>query len=447
MLMETTDLAETVSTPTTDAPYPLEVRRPLTSQQIRAIIAATLGTVVEWTDWLIYATFASIIAGQFFPSHDPAISLLSTFAVFAVGFVMRPIGGAVLGAFADRHGRKRGLTLSISLMAGSSFVIGICPNYASIGLAAPAILVLARLVQGFSAGGEFGSASAFLIETAPVNRRAFAGSWQHLAINAGVLVASSVGFVLTLLTTDAGMTTWGWRAGFIVAGCLGFVTLWIRHAVGETEVFKQQAAAHRLRRNPLRSILVDHPRATLRVVGIAMAGNLLNYLWLVNYPSYVHVKTGMPLRQALLASMISIAVSLVLIPLVGLLADRIGRRPVLMTFAFGSALYAWPSLMLVDDQLIHVVIIETIAMVLLSGFAATCAATMAEQFPADVRATGIALPYAVSVALFGGTAPYIVVAMNSWGHGNLVWIYVSLVSLASWLVYAAMPETKGTDLR
>jgi MFS transporter, MHS family, alpha-ketoglutarate permease len=442
------DMARTSTSGQLSRPATVVERAPsLTSTQKRAILAATLGTVVEWTDWLIYATFASVLANQFFPSTDATASLLSVLAVFAAGFAIRPVGGAVLGAFGDRYGRKRGLTLSISLMAGASFVIGICPTYASIGVAAPIVLVIARLVQGFSAGGEFGSASTFLIESAPNGRRAFAGSWQHLAVNAGVLVAVSVGYALTFLADDEGMNTWGWRAGFIVAGTMGWVALWIRSAVAETEIFKDRARHSDQRTNPFRSLLGQHRGAAIRVIGIAMAGNLLNYLWLVHYPTYVHTSTGMPLRSALLASMIAITVSLLAIPFVGILADRVGRRPVLLAFALGSMLFAWPSLALVQNDFERILVLQTTAMLLLSGFAATCAAVMAEQFPAEVRATGVGFPYAVSVTLFGGTAPYVVTALSSSSYGNYTWVYVAAVCAVGAIVYARMPETKGIDLR
>jgi MFS transporter, MHS family, alpha-ketoglutarate permease len=419
----------------------------LTPGQRKAIFAATLGTVVEWTDWLIYAIFSSVLADQFFPVNDAATNLLLILAIFAVGFAIRPIGGAVLGAFGDRYGRKRGLTLSISLMACASFVIGICPTYASIGALAPAILVIARLVQGFSAGGEFGSASTFLIESAPNNRRAFAGSWQHFAVNAGVLVAVSLGFVLTFLADDEGMKIWGWRAGFIVAGTMGLVTLWIRSNVSETEIFKNHVPRPDQRDNAFRSLLCQHRGAAIRVVGIAMTGNLLNYLWLVHYPTYVHATTDMSLRSALSASMIAITVSLFAIPFVGMIADRIGRKPVLLAFGLGSMAFAWPSLALVENDFARILLLQTTAMVLLSGFAATCAAVMAEQFPVEVRATGVGFPYAVSVTLFGGTAPYIVTALGSWGYGSYTWIYVAAVCAVGAIVYARIPETKGIDLR
>jgi MHS family alpha-ketoglutarate permease-like MFS transporter len=425
-----------------------DVAAGLTYAQKKAIVAATAGTIVEYTDWVIYATFASILASKFFPAGNAITALLSVLAVFAVGFIMRPIGGAVLGAFADRHGRKKGLTLSIALMSFASFVIGICPTYEQIGILAPIILVMARLTQGFSAGGEFGSASTFLIESAPADRRAFAGSWQWFAINAGTLVSFVLAFTVTLIGSDGGLASWGWRAAFIIAGLLGLVTLWIRLSVGETEVFKHRAGDGSVKRHPMIDVFRKYPRQALRVIGIAMAGNMLNYVWMVNYPGYAHLMTGLPLSQTLLAGIISVSISLVLIPFVGILADRIGRRPVLMAFAFGSALYAWPSLELLTPTttFTQVVILQTIAMVIMTGFAAGAAVTMAEQFPVEVRVTGIALPYAFSVTLFGGTAPYLITAMGGWGYGHLVWIYLAAISVIGGIVYTLMPETKGKPL-
>jgi MHS family alpha-ketoglutarate permease-like MFS transporter len=431
---------------------PAAIERPATRRLSRgerkAIVAATLGTIVEYVDWVIYAIFASILARHFFPAGNAFTALLAVLAVFAVGFVMRPIGGAVLGAFADRHGRKAGLTLSILLMSGASLAIAVCPGYSAIGHAAPIILVLARLVQGFSAGGEFGSASTFLIESAPANRRAFAGSWQWFAINAGTLVSFVLAFALGSLGSDGNLVEWGWRVAFLVAALLGLVTLWIRLSVAETAVFKHRVAPAAGTRHPTWVVLVQRPRDALRVIGFAMAGNLLNYVWMVNYPNQVHLMTGMPIRDALLAGIIGVAVSLVLMPFAGLLADRIGRRPVLMAFAFGSALWAWPSLGLLHPgiSLGEVIVLQTIAMVIMTGFGSASTVAMAEQFPAEVRVTGIALPYALSVTIFGGTSPYIITWMTGSGLGHLVWIYLAAISLISGVVFATMRETKGQPL-
>lgn len=420
----------------------------LTGREKKAIVAATLGTIVEYTDWVIYATFASILAQHFFPADDSLAALLKVFAVFAVGFLMRPIGGAVLGVYADRYGRKRGLTLSILLMSGASLAIAITPGYATIGIAAPIVLVLARLVQGFSAGGEFGSASAFLIESAPANRRAFAGSWQWFAINAGTLISFALGFGLASIGSEGALESWGWRVAFAIAAALGLVTLWIRLSVGETEVFKHRAAKAATR-NPISTIFTRHRRDVLRVIGIAMAGNMLNYVWMVHYPAQVHLATGMPMRDTLLAGIVAVGVSLVLIPFVGMLADRIGRRPVLITFALAAVLWAWPSHVFLQPgvSLLDVTLLMTVAMVILTGFAAASAVTMAEQFPAEVRVTGIALPYALSVTLFGGTAPYIMTALEGWGYGHLIWLYIAAIALVSGITYIRMPETRGQPLR
>jgi MHS family alpha-ketoglutarate permease-like MFS transporter len=423
-----------------------EAAAPLTRAQKKAIVAATLGTVVEFTDWIIYATFAALFSRHFFPANNDRVSLLSAFAVFAVGFVMRPIGGALLGAYADRHGRKNGLALSVALMAGSSLVIAVCPGYESIGIAAPLILVLARLIQGFAAGGEFGSASTFLIESSAPSRRGFAGSWQHFAVNAGVLVAALIGAILTSMIDHAGMAKWGWRVAFTIAGLLGFVALWVRLAVAETDAFRKSAATHQRTRHPFLEIVREHPRAALRVIGIAMAGNLCIYLWLVLFPTLAHLRTGLPLHDAFNASVISIVVSLIAIPFIGRLSDRIGRKPVLLVFAGGSALFAWPALHFLSNDFWSATAIVTIGMLLSSGFAATCATVMAEQFPARVRATGVALPYAISAALFGGTLPYIVTAMSSSGLSQYLWVYVATVCAVGFVVYARMPETRGKVL-
>jgi MHS family alpha-ketoglutarate permease-like MFS transporter len=419
---------------------------PFTRAQRKAIVAATLGTIVEFTDWLVYATFAPLFSRHFFPAHNDRVALLSVFAVFAVGFLMRPIGGALLGAFADRHGRKNGLALSVGLMAGSSLAIAVCPGYESFGVAAPLILILARLIQGFAAGGEFGSASTFLIESSAPSRRGFAGSWQHFAVNAGVLVAALIGAILTSLIEPAAMVKWGWRIAFAVAGLLGFVALWVRLAVAETDAFTRTTATQQRARHPVLVIVREHPRAALRVIGIAMAGNLCNYLWLVMFPTLAHLRTDISLRDAFTASVISIIVSLIAIPFIGMLSDRIGRKPVLLTFAGGSALFAWPGLHFLTNDFWTATTIVTIGMLLSSGFAATCAAVMAEQFPVQVRATGVALPYAVSAALFGGTLPYIVTAMSNSGLGQYLWIYVALVCAMGFIVYARMPETRGKIL-
>lgn len=420
-----------------------EVHR-LSTAQRKAVLAGSIGNAVEWVDWAVYATFAPVFAGQFFAKGSQTTALLSTLAVFAVGFVMRPIGGAVLGAYADRHGRKKGLTLTISLMAAASLVIAVCPTYSRIGVLAPIVLLLARLVQGFSAGGEFGSSSAFLIESAARGRRAFAGSWQQVSVGAGTLVASLLGTILNSTLDDADLHGWGWRLAFGVAGALGLIGLWLRRSVHETEAFQKIDRGRR--RSPLAGMFRDHPGAALRVVGITIAGTLIYYVWVSYMPTYAHLATGIPLSKALLANTIAIVVFLVLLPFGGLLSDRIGRKPTLTAFAAGFLIFSWPAFHFLSANFATLLVIEIVGLVLIVGYSANCAVIMAEQFPPEVRTTGIGLPYALAVAIFGGTAPYVTTWLNANQHGDLVWVYVAVAAVIGIAVYLTMPETKGKEL-
>ena len=423
----------------------------LTARGRKAIIAGGIGNVVEWIDWAVYTTFSSVFGHHFFPPGNDAAALLATLAVFAVGFVMRPIGAAVLGAYADRHGRKKGLMLTIGLMAAASLVIGVTPGYATIGIAAPIVLLLARLVQGFSAGGEFGSSSAFLVESAAPKRRAFAGSWQQVSVGAGVLIASGIGAIITSVLSPEALDAWGWRAAFVFCALIGLVGIWLRTSVEETESFTAQRDRDEQTAAPKRNAVVamfrDHPGATARVFGITIAGTLLYYMWVSYMPTYAHVTTGLPLNQALLANVIAMVVFLVLLPFAGILSDKIGRKPTMSIFAGGFLLFAWPAFTFLSGTFWSLFIIQVIGILFLLGYSANCAVIMAEQFPPEVRATGIGLPYALAVAIFGGTAPYITTWMSGAGYGNLVWVYCAVAAAIGLVVYLTMPETKGKVLR
>ncbi|MGP4021383.1 MFS transporter [Saccharopolyspora sp. 5N708] len=419
----------------------------LTETHRKAIVAGTIGNAVEWVDWALYSIFVKIIADEFFPRSDGAVGLLSTLAVFAVGFVMRPVGAAVLGAYADRHGRKKGLTLTIGLMAGSSFVIALTPNYDTIGIFASIILLFARLVQGFSAGGEFGSSSAFLVESTVPGRRAFAGSWQQVSVGGGTLIASLLGTVLTSTLSDDALHSWGWRLAFVVGGLLGLIGLWLRVSVEDTQSFTAMSADGRAKANPLKAMFRKHPRAALRVVGITIAGTLTYYIWITYLPTYAHITTGIPLNQALLSQTLCLVVFIVLLPFAGILSDRIGRKPTMSAFAAGFVVLAWPLLALMNGSFVMLVVVQLVGMLLILGYSANCAVIMAEQFPPEVRATGIALPYALAVAVFGGTAPYITTWLSEAGYRDQLWIYVSVAALVSLVVYLTMPETKDKEFK
>ncbi len=417
----------------------------LTPAQRKALVAGTIGNTVEWVDWALYAIFAKVISEVFFPRSEGAVAVLATLAIFAVGFVMRPIGAAVLGAYADRHGRKKGLTLTIGLMAGAGFVIALAPSYETLGIAAPVILTVARLIQGFSAGGEFGSSSAFLVESAARRRRAFAGSWQQVSVAGGVLIASLLGTVFTSSLSDDALHSWGWRLAFVIAGALGLVGLWLRVSVEDTASFARTSSEGRAKANPFKAMFVEHPGAALRVAGITIAGTLTYYIWVNYLPTYANLTTGIPLDKALLSQTLCLVIFIVLLPFVGRLSDRLGRRPTMATFAGGFVVLAWPLLHALDGGFLNFFLVQLAGMLLILGYSANCAVIMAEQFPPEVRATGIALPYALAVAAFGGTAPYITTWLGDSGHGELLWLYVSGAALVSLIVYLLMPETKDKE--
>jgi MHS family alpha-ketoglutarate permease-like MFS transporter len=406
----------------------------------RALVAGSIGNAVEFIDWAVYTTFSSVFAHHFFPPGNDSAALLSTLAIFAVGFVVRPIGAAIMGAYADRHGRKKGLVLTIGLMAAATFVIGVSPSYAQVGLAAPIILVIARMAQGFAAGGEFGSASAFLVESAGPGRRAFAGSWQQVSVGVGILIASGMGAIVTSALPRQAVDSWGWRLAFLVASLFGLAGLWLRRSVEETASFRH---VHGDRRNVLMTMLRQHPKAALRVFGLNIAGVVLYNMWLTYLPTYAAVSTHIPLNQALLANVIGLVTFVVLLPFAGLLSDRIGRKPTMVAFAGGFLLLAWPAFRLLNGDFRLLLLVQIAGLVLLLGYSANVAAVMAEQFPPEVRATGIGLPYALSVAVFGGTVPYLTTWLTTHGLGTWVWLYCAIAAAIGLVVYLTMPETKN----
>ncbi|WP_222426714.1 MFS transporter [Amycolatopsis rhizosphaerae] len=411
----------------------------------RAIVAGSIGNAVEFIDWAVYTTFSSVFAHHFFPPGNDGAALLSTLAIFAVGFVVRPVGAAIMGAYADRHGRKKGLVLTIGLMAAATFVIGVSPSYAQAGLAAPVILVVARVAQGFAAGGEFGSASAFLVESAGPGRRAFAGSWQQVSVGAGILIASGMGAIVTSALPRQAVDSWGWRLAFVVASLFGLAGLWLRRSVDETDSFRRgesRTTGSGERRNVLVRMVREHPKAALRVFGLNIAGVVLYNMWLTYLPTYAAISTHIPLNQALLANVIGLVAFVILLPFAGLLSDKIGRKPTMTAFAGGFLVLAWPAFRLLTGDFRLLLLVQVAGLVLLLGYSANVVAIMAEQFPPEVRATGIGLPYALAVAIFGGTVPYLTTFLTTHGLGTWVWSYCAIAAAIGLIIYLTMPETK-----
>ena len=423
-------------------PNQLSGAQRLSRRQKKQVLAGALGNAVEYVDWAIYASLATVFAPKFFPAGEESAALLGALAIFAAGFIMRPVGGAVIGMFADRFGRKKGLALTILLMSAGGFMIAICPPFEQIGLFAPAALLLARSLQGFAAGGEYGTSSAYLVEAAPAGRRGYVGSFQQISITAGILCASGLSLLVTSLLSAQQLSEWGWRVAFGVASSLGLLVLWFRTTVAESSSFEK--IDHERRGSvlsPLKDLVVHHHRALLKVVMYAIPVSVLHYIWIAYMPAFAHKSYGIPLEQTLMSGTITSFVLIGLLPLYGLAADRFGRKPLLLFCCGGNLLLAYPAFEFMGSGFPALLLFQSLAIVFLAPILSNLAAFMAEQFPAEVRTTGIGLPYAVTVAIFGGTAPYITTGMASSGLLEYVWIYPAAVAAFGVLFFANTKDT------
>lgn len=417
-------------------------RRPVSA--VRQLTAASVGNAVEWYDWYTYTFLATYIAAQIFPksADNSLVPLLSTFAVFAVGFFMRPVGGLLMGAVADRRGRRAALTVTILLMGGSSLLMGLTPTYAAAGILGPVVLVLARLLQGLSVGGEFAASTTFLVESAGPGRRGLFSSFQYVSTTIGQLVASGVAALLVANLAPTTMDSWGWRVPFVLGALLSLVGFWIRRGAEETRSEEQAKAP----RPGLFEALRRHPRESLLICGITAGGTLAYYTWTSYLPTYAELNAGVEKADALLAGTLSLLFFAVLQPVAGIASDRFGRKPLLLMFGIGFAALSVPLLRTLDDSFVTLLLVQCAGMVLLSGFTAISAAVNAETFPARVRAAGIGFPYSLTVALFGGTAPYIGTLFKDLGQAGLFPVYVAVLCLVSSAVYLRLPETAHRPL-
>ncbi|MFI5660407.1 MFS transporter [Streptomyces sp. NPDC051684] len=407
----------------------------------RQLLAASVGNAVEWYDWYAYTFLATYIADQVFPksADNSLVPLLATFAVFAVGFFMRPVGGLLMGAVADRRGRRAALTVTILLMGGSSLLVGITPTYASVGVLAPVVLVLARLLQGLSVGGEFAASTTFLVESAGLGRRGLFSSFQYVSTSIGQLIASGVAAVLVATLAEGQMDGWGWRVPFLAGAVLSLVGFWIRQGAQET-----RSEGHE--RPGLFDALRQYPRQSLLICGITAGGTLAYYTWTSYLPTYAELNTDIDKPQALTAGTISLAFFALLQPVGGMLSDRFGRKPLLLFFGLGFALLSVPLLHSLTGSFASLLFAQCAGMVLLTGFTSISAAVNAEVFPARVRAAGIGFPYSLTVALFGGTAPYMGTLFKDLGHSGLFPWYVAVLCLVSSVVYLRLPESAHREL-
>ena len=369
------------------------------------VAAATIGNALEWFDFVIYGFFAVTIAKLFFPTGDETLSLLVTLATFGVTFFVRPFGAIVLGGFADIYGRKAALTLTISLMMVGTGIIAVTPTYSEIGLLAPALIVFARLIQGFSAGGEFGSATAFLAEQNPKSSGWFA-SWQFASQGLTTILATSFGVALGLLTAEQ-LEGWGWRIPFFFGLLIGPVAYYIRRHVDETPEFQ----ALQVTRNPLRDTIVGGKQSLLIALGTVVLCTVAMYTILF-MPSYATRQLGLPVSGSFLGSLLTGVIQVILIPIFGLLSDKHGRVPIMFVSAVALLLAIYPLFYwLASSPTIQtLLIVQAVMGVLIAGYMGALPALMSELFPPQIRTTGLSISYSFAVAIFGGFAPFI----NTW---------------------------------
>ena len=413
-------------------------------------MASAVGSALEWYDFFIYGTAAALVFGQlFFPKSDPTVGTLLAFATFGVAFLARPVGGMVFGHLGDKVGRKPVLVMTLMLVGGGTFLIGLLPTYESIGAWAPTLLVAMRLLQGFGAGAEYGGAVILAVEHAPPGKRGLFGSVAPLGVTFGLLLANGV-FALVGTLPDEDFLSWGWRIPFLLSIVLILVGFYIRARVSETPAFSEIAARNKLARSPVREAVTKHPREFLVVIGARLAENGLGFLYPVFALNYMTQQLGLPKTMVLQGNMLAYAVQLATIPLFSMLSDKIGRRPVYMAGALFSAAFAIPFFMLVNTQsppLIWLALILGISVGVGAMFGPQ-AAYFAELFGTRTRYSGFAFARELGSILAGGPAPFVAKVLVIWAAGQPWGVagYMMAMALITALAVYCGPETYKADI-
>lgn len=416
-------------------------------QRLKAIVGGSIGNLVEWYDWYAYSAFALYFSSSFFPKENETAQLLNTAGVFALGFLMRPIGGWMFGRLADKTGRKVAMTWSVLLMSFGSLLIALTPTYDTIGLAAPVILLIARLLQGLSVGGEYGVSATYLSEMATKDRRGFYSSFQYVTLIGGQLIALGIQLVLQkLLLTEEQLHNWGWRIPFVIGAILSIIALYLRSNLHETPSFESKEN-QQLKKKGTIAELLKHPKAVLTVAGLTLGGTLAFYTYTTYMQKFLVNTVHLSKEQSTLLSFISLFLFAVLQPVFGALSDKIGRRPLLIGFGISGVLFTVPLLTTLShtNSLAAAFLLLMAALVIVSGYTSINAVVKAELFPAEVRALGVGLPYALTVAIFGGSAEYVALWLKEAGHESYFYWYVTICVAVSLTVYLFMKDTKQTS--
>ena len=410
--------------------------------RLKSIIGGSTGNLVEWYDWYVYSAFTLYFAPHFFPKGDRTAQLLSAAAIFAVGFLMRPIGAWIMGVYADRKGRKAGLTLSVTLMCAGSLLIAVTPGYETIGVMAPTLLVIARLMQGLSVGGEYGASATYLSEMAGKDRRGFFSSFQYVTLISGQLLAICVLLILQSTMAEGDLDAWGWRIPFAIGGVLAVVVFYLRRGLAETQSFAR-AKAEGAPKSGFLELVTRHPRETATVMLLTAGGTLAFYAYSIYMQKFLVNTSGFSRETASQINAVTLFVFMLLQPVAGALSDRIGRKPLMIAFGVAGVLLTYPiftALETTRSPLIAGLLVMG-ALVIVTGYTSINAVVKAELFPAHIRALGVALPYALANTIFGGTAEYVALRFKDGGWERGFYWYVTGMIAVSLVVYLRMRDT------
>ncbi len=431
-------MSHTSFNPLSDEP-PADVGR-----RIKNIFGGSIGNLIEWYDFYVYNSFAIYFANSFSDSKNTTVQYITVFGIYAVGFLIRPVGGLLLGSYADRRGRRAALTASVMLMCLGSLIIAVIPTYATIGIWAPVLLLMARLLQGLSLGGEYATSATYLSEIAGSKHRGFYSSFQYVTLIGGQVLAALVLLLMQKALTGPEIEAWGWRVPFALGALCSVYGFYLRRNLQESGEFL--AAVKTRTESPLRGVF-RHPRELFLVFGLTMGGTAAFYTFSTYMPTFLANTVKLPRDQVGLMSFITLFAFAAMQPVLGAISDRVGRKPVLLWFGIMGTLFTyWIMTSLAATQdFTTILLLLLFALLIVSGYTSINAVVKAELFPAGVRALGVGLPYAVAASVFGGTAPLIGLKFKEAGHETWFFVYISVLIAASLTVYATMRDTKKTS--